>query len=134
MLLENPDKLDQAGHESARLKQALELKASLAAAYDLKEDLRGSWNQPGKELAAPFLEAWINRARTTGIRPLRQMANTLSLHRASPLGYYDVPITSAPLEGINTRILLLKRQAYGYREFFNLALYALHESCLALVG
>ena len=64
------------------------------------------------------------------------MANTLSLHRTGLLAYYDVPITSGPLEGTNTRIQLLKRQAYGYRDrdFFKLRIYALHEARLALVG
>ena len=136
LLLKNPDKLKDTREESARLQQALELNAPLAAAYYLKEDLRRLWSQPGKDEAARFLEGWIDRARATGIRQLRQMANTLSLHRTGILAYYDVPITSGPLEGTNTKIQLLKRQAYGFRdrEFFKLRIYALHESRLALVG
>ena len=136
LLLKNPDKLEDAREESARLKQALELNAPLAAAYSLKEDLRRLWSQSDKAAAARFLDGWIERARATGIRQLRQMANTLSLHRTGLLAYYDVPITSGPLEGTNTRIQLLKRQAYGYRDrdFFKLRIYALHEARLALVG
>jgi transposase len=136
LLLKNPDKLADAREESARLRQALELNAPLAAAYYLKEDLRRLWSQPDKGSAALFLDGWIERARATGIRQLRQMANTISLHRTGLLAYYDVPITSGPLEGTNTRIQLLKRQAYGYRdrEFFKLRIYALHESRIALVG
>jgi transposase len=136
LLLKNPDKLEDAREESARLKQALELNAPLAAAYYLKEDLRRLWSQSDKAAAARFLDGWIERARATGIRQLRQMANTLSLHRTGLLAYYDVPITSGPLEGTNTKIQLLKRKAYGYRDraFFKLRIYALHESRLALVG
>ncbi len=64
------------------------------------------------------------------------MANTLPLHRTGLLTWYDVPITSGPLEGTNTGIQLLKRQACGYRDraLFKLRLYALHESRFALVG
>lgn len=136
LLLKNPGTLDRARNETARLEEALQLNAPLAAAYYLKEDLRRLWDHPDKDVAARFLEDWIRRARATGIKQLRQMANTLSLHRHGLLAYYDVPITSGPLEGTNTKIQLLKRQAYGYRdrEFFKLRIYALHETRLALVG
>jgi transposase len=136
LLLRNPDKLERAREASARLKQALELNAPLAAAYSLEEDLRRLWNQPAKAAAARFLDGWIERARATGIRQPRQMASTLSLHRTGLLACYDVPITSGPLEGTNTRVQLLKRQACGYRDrdFSKLRIHALHESRLALVG
>jgi transposase len=64
------------------------------------------------------------------------MADTLSLHRAGLLAYYDVPITTGPLEGTNNKIKTLQRQAYGFRdpEFFRLRIYALHETRWALVG
>ncbi len=65
-----------------------------------------------------------------------QMANTLSLFRDGVLAYYDVPVSTGPLEGTNTRIKLLQRQAYGYRdqEFFRLRILALHETRFELVG
>lgn len=136
LLLKNPDKLDPDRDEGERLQKALDLNAPLAAAYYLKEDLRQLWEQPNKKAAGRHLEGWIARARATGIRQLRQMANTLSLHREGLLAYYDVSITTGPLEGTNTKIQLLKRQAYGYRdrEFFKLRIYALHESRHTLVG
>lgn len=136
LLLKHPEKLDPASNEAERLEKALELNAPLAVAYYLKEDLRQFWQQPSQEAARRHLEAWITRARATGIRQLKQMANTLSLHRHGLLAYYDVPITTGPLEGTNTKIQLLKRQAYGYRdrEFFKLRIYALHETRHELVG
>ncbi|MEX2531001.1 MAG: transposase [Gemmatimonadota bacterium] len=89
------------------LEEALALNAPLAAAYYLKEDLRRIWTQPTKEAATRFLDVWIARARSTGIRQLQQMANTLSLHRVGVLAYYDVPITTGPLEGTNNKIKTL---------------------------
>ena len=60
----------------------------------------------------------------------------LQLHREGLLAYYDVPISTGPLEGTNTKIKLLQRQAYGYRdqEFFRLRIFALHETRYELVG
>jgi len=40
----------------------------------------------------------------------------------SCIAYYDYPISTGPLEGTNTKIRALQRQAYGFRntEFFKL--------------
>ena len=53
-----------------------------------------------------------------------------------PLAYYDVMISSGPMEGTNHKIKTMKRQAYGFRdrEFFKLKILAIHETKYALVG
>ena len=136
LLLKDPRKLEEDRNEAARLNAALELNAPLAAAYYLKEDLRQLWSQPNKQAASSFLEGWIERARATGIRQLITMSNTLSLHRQGLLAYYDVAISTGPLEGTNNKIKTLQRTAYGYRdqEFFRLRIFALHEARYQLVG
>jgi transposase len=57
-------------------------------------------------------------------------------HRNRILAYYDYPISTGPLEGTNTKIRVMQRQAYGFRDtqFFKLKIYALHESSLELIG
>ena len=136
LLLKNPGNLNEERDEAQRLQAALELNAPLASAYYLKEDLRQLWSQPSKEVASAFLDGWIERARATGIRQLITMSNTLSLHREGLLAYYDVPISTGPLEGTNNKIKTLQRDAYGFRdqEFFHLRIFALHETRYELVG
>jgi transposase len=136
LLLKNPENLDERRDEKRRLEEALALNKSLATAYYLKEDLRQFWGQPGKRFATTFLKDWIKRAEASGIKMLQQMARTLAGHREGLLAYYDVPITSGPLEGTNNKIKTLKRQAYGFRdqEFFKLKILAIHESRYELVG
>lgn len=136
LLLKDPRNLKEDRNETGRLKAALELNAPLAAAYYLKEDLRQLWSQPNKQAASSFLEGWIERARATGNRQLITMSNTLSLHRQGLLAYYDVAISTGPLEGTNNKIKTLQRTAYGYRdqEFFRLRIFALHEARYQLVG
>lgn len=136
LLLKNPENLDNTRRESERLQEALNLNASLAAAYYLKDDLRQFWEQPTRVAAAVFLDRWCARAAATGIRHLQQFAKTLRAHREGLLDWYVYPISTGPLEGTNTKIRALQRQAYGYRDpnFFQLKLYALHETKHALVG
>jgi transposase len=61
---------------------------------------------------------------------------TISRHREGLLAWYDCPISTGPLEGTNTKIKLMQRVAYGYRdrEFFKLKIYALHKTRYELVG
>ena len=108
----------------------------MAAAYYLKEDLRRFWEQPRKRFATTFLDGWIRRAEASGIRVVQQMARTLAAHRSGLLAYYDVMISSGPLEGTNNKIKTMKRQAYGFRdrEFFKLKILAIHETRYELVG
>jgi transposase len=136
LLLKNPENLDPTKKERQRLERALRLNEPLALAYYMKEDLRQIWMQDNKLLARLFLRDWLARARVSGIRMLEQFADTLEEHQEGILNYYDYPISTGPLEGTNTKIQLMKRQAYGYRdhEFFKLKILGAHETKHALVG
>jgi transposase len=136
LLLKNPENLDPTKKERQRLERALRLNEPLAIAYYMKEDLRQIWLQPNKAMARLFLKDWLARARVSGVRMLEQFADTLEEHQEGILNYYDYPISTGPLEGTNTKIQLMKRQAYGYRdhEFFKLKILGAHETKHALVG
>jgi transposase len=136
LLLKNSENLDAKKNEKQKLEEALALNKPLATAYYMKEDLRRFWEQPGKRFATTFLDGWIRRAEASGIKILKQMGKTLAAHRSGLLTYYDVMITSGPMEGTNNKIKTMKRQAYGFRdqEFFKLKILAIHETKYALVG
>jgi transposase len=136
LLLKNPENLDPDKNEHQRLQRALRLNEPLAIAYYMKEDLRQIWMQSNKASARLFLRDWLARARASGIRMLQQFADTLEEHQKGILNYYDYPISTGPLEGTNTKIQLMKRQAYGYRdhEFFKLKILGAHETKYALLG
>lgn len=136
LLLKNRENLDGAGNEMKRLAEALRINRPLATAYYLKEDLRRFWAQAGKSQVARFLDDWIVRAEASGIRMLIHFATILQAHRDGLLGWYDCRISTAALEGTNTKIKLMQRKAYGFRdpEFFKLKIYALHDSNYASAG
>lgn len=136
LLVKHPDNLNESKNERVRLQEALDLNRSLAVGYYLKEDLRQIWEQPSKTIAATFLTDWCRRARASGIKVLITMANTLEGHRSGILNWYDYPISTGPLEGINNKIGALQRMAYGYKDkdYFIAKLYALHLAKFALIG
>jgi transposase len=136
LLLKNPENLNPKKKEGQRLERALRLNEPLAIVYYMKEDLRQLWQQPTKTAARRFLEEWLAMARGSGIRMLEQFADTLAEHQEGILNYYDYRISTGPLEGTNTKIQNMKRQAYGYRdhEFLKLKILGIHETRYALVG
>ena len=136
LLLKHPDNLDDSRNERVRLQEALDLNISLATAYYLKEDLGQIWQQSDKITAGRFLCDWCQRAHASGIRVLQTMARTLQTHRKGILNWYDYPISTGPMEGINNKIGALQRMAYGYRDYdyFIAKLYALHLAKFALIG
>jgi transposase len=130
LLLKNPENLDKTREESKRLHEALLLHQPWATAYYMKEDLRRVWEQPNRRAAQRVLDDGIRRAECSGIRRLIQFAHTLAVPRSGILNYYPYRISTGPLEGTNTKIRVLQRKAYGFRdtEFFKLKIYALHET------
>ena len=57
------------------------------------------------------------------------MANTIERAKDGDLAYYDCRISTGKVEGINNKIKVMKRNAYGFRDerYFTLRLYALHD-------
>lgn len=136
LLLRNPENLDPQKREPERLARALKLNEPLATAYYLKEALRQIWTQPNKARARLALQDWLAQARASGLRLLERFADTIEGYQEGILNYYDYPISTAALEGTNTKIQLLKRQAFGFRDhaFFKLKILGLHQTKYALVG
>jgi transposase len=136
LLLKNPENLRDERNERVRLEEALSINKPLATAYYMKEDLRLLWFQSDKSSAEAHLDDWIGRAEASGIRMLKDFANTLRTHRRGILAYYDYRISTGPLEGTNNKIKSLQRQAYGFRDqtFFILRIYALHTTRYELLG
>jgi len=136
LLLKNEKNLNPERNEKERLEKALALNKPLATAYYLKEDFKQLWNKDDKEEAKDFLSFWIKKAMASGIGVLQKFARTVQGHSFGILAYFDHPISTGPLEGVNNKIKTLVKQAYGYRnmDFFKLKIKALHLSKYALIG
>lgn len=119
-----------------RLDKLLELNEPLFRAHLLKEDLRAFWSLPDEETGEIFLDCWIETALSSGLRYFETLAQTIERHRSRLVTYFRHLISTGPLEGLNNKIKVLKRQAYGFRdmEYFRLRLYTIHESTPAFPG
>lgn len=130
ILLKRGYNLNKNRKEHQRLQEALAMNKPLATAYYLKEDLTQLWQYDKKESAMQFLEDWCSQARSCGIPILSKIANTIARAKTGLLAWYDHPISTGPLEGLNNKIKVLKRRAYGYRdlEYFKLKILDIHQT------
>ncbi len=128
LLLQNGTDVMDSRHRN-RLDNVLELNKPIAQAYFLKEYLREIWMQPNKAEAEKVIDDWVRIARDSGQKQLVKMAATLLAHRWGILAWCDHHISSGRVEGINNKIKVMKRNAYGFRdeEYFKLRLFSLHD-------
>ena len=112
-----------------RLENALAMNEPLSKAYYLKEQLRQIWSQPTKDMAEKVLDDWIRQAEQSKIVQLQKMAVTVKTYKKGILAWYDCHLSTGKVEGINNKIKVMKRNAYGFRDerYFTLRLYALHD-------
>lgn len=134
LLLRNFVDLDD-GQKSS-LQHLLEVNQSLAIAHSMKEQFRLFWALKTKAAGARFLGWWIIQAIESGVMQLARTARTLLHHSKGLLSYFEHRIDNGKAEGINNKIKVLKRQAYGFQdeEYFKLKLYHLHRKEYLLVG
>ena len=120
LLLKNPENLSD--KERPRLKSILEQNQLLSSVYLLKEYLKHLWQYRCSESAFRFLQYWCRLAYETGCQYLVKFANTLKRYSYGIINHCKFPIHTSKLEGINNKIKVMKRKAYGYRdlEYFSL--------------
>jgi transposase len=134
LLLANYETLPR--EKRKRLDRLLQINQPLMTMHAMKEQFRLFWLLPSKAAAEKFLANWCQDAMESGIKQLIRVGATLARYRSLILNYFDHPISSGKIEGINNKIKTLKRQAYGYRDldYFKLRLFHLHEQTCSLTG
>lgn len=115
LLLSNFENLDTQDKRD-RLKRLLSLNETLSQTMILKDLLKELWTYRDRAPAERALARWCELARAVGHPAVRRFADTLEAHREGILNHCDYPIHTSKLEGVNNKIKVIKRTAYGYRD------------------
>ena len=88
------------------------------------------WGQLDKHAARIWLYDWIREAIRSDVTQLAKAGMSMFKHREGILAWYDRRITTAMVEGINNKIKVMKREAYGFTDdhYFKLRLLSLHDT------
>lgn len=123
-LVKNRENLDE--EDRASLEQALSASAELKACYQLKEDFRNWFNQNlSREQAEQDLQTWIKRVEDSGFEALKSFVKTLQNWQELILNYFEGRHTNGFAEGVNLKIRMINRRAFGYRNFDQFRLHIL---------
>ena len=103
--------------------QALNLK--VGRAWAIKEALRALWTYRQHAAVKRFFTRWYGWAIRSRLAPVKQVAKTLKRHLAGVLRFVQHPITNGVAEGLNSKIMSIKRKAGGFRNpsHFTTAIY-----------
>jgi len=108
--------------ENVPLEQAVKLDELLAAnhalltVYLLKDELKRLWRYRHAGWATRTWLDWKRRALDSGLEPLKVFVRRLEPYLPGILAHCRWPLGTNLVEGINNKIKVIKRIAYGYRD------------------
>jgi transposase len=99
-----------------QLDELLAANKALLTVYLLKDDLKQLWHYRSRAWAKKAWQSWKRRALLSGLAPLQHFARCLEPYLPGILAHCRWPLGTNLLEGINNRIKVIKRIAYGFRD------------------
>ena len=91
----------------------------LETAWQLKEQMRAVYDERGRRAGGAALRRWYRDVELAGIPEFIKLARMIRKAEPEILNYFTYRLTNAFAEGITNRIKVVKRQAYGMRNFDN---------------
>lgn len=115
LLLANRENLTEPS-QRVRLKELLEANQALMTVYLLRDDLKRLWGYTREGWARRAWEDWLARAMESGITPLKAFTRNLAKRIDGILAQCRWKLNTSVLEGINNKVKVMKRMAYGFRD------------------
>jgi transposase len=96
-----------------------------ARAWAIKETLRHLWTYRSTTWARKFFDRWFGWAKRSQLAPVKKVADMIKSRVDNVLSYCRHPITNGVAEGLNSKIMTIKRKCCGFRniENFKTAIY-----------
>ena len=115
LLLRNKENLTRK-EDRIQLRELLAANRPLLTAYVLKDDLKHLWDYRYPNAARRFWKQWYSRAIRSRIEPLKTFAMKLKPYLDGIIAHCRWPLHTSVIEGINNKIKVIKRMAYGFRD------------------
>ena len=115
-LLSSRENLTHDGRAS--LKKLLTANKRLSAAYLLKESFGQLWSYQSEGWARAFFNRWQEGLKWQRLEPYRKFAAMIERHWDGIASYCrpENKVSLGLVEGLNNKIRVLQRRAYGYRD------------------
>ncbi|NLG29194.1 MAG: ISL3 family transposase [Chloroflexi bacterium] len=114
LLLRNRENVPR--EQAVKLDELLAANRALLTVYLLKDDLKRLWRYRHAGWAKRAWLDWKRRALDSGLEPLKVFVRRLEPYLPGILAHCRWPLGTNLVEGINNKIKVIKRMAYGYRD------------------
>ncbi len=112
-LLKNPE--DLTDNQAAQLARIKRNRGGIWRAYEMKEQFRAILaGDLTRDQAAALLDRWCARAQRSRLEPFVKCARTMRERRDLILNAIEHGISNGRVEGLNTKVRLIVRRAYGF--------------------
>ncbi len=115
LLIKRSDKLKE--EQRQQVDVMLYYSANISRAYWYKEEFLKILAHKEPEFARTALTEWVKNAACCGILPFEKCADTIRNWYTGISNSFSTSITNGFTEGCNNKIKVLKRNAYGYKNF-----------------
>ena len=88
----------------------------ISAVYMLKDQLKMIYHYKRRGWAKRALDQWCTRAAEVDHPAMHRFIGRLRFFEDGILNHCDYPIGTSPLEGVNNKIKVIKRKAYGFHD------------------
>jgi transposase len=114
LLLKNEENLTDTQRD--RLQNVLSLNSTLSVLYLLKDQLKLVYYYSDRAEAKRALDDWCAMATQIADTSVHSFIKRLRRFEYGILNHADYPIGTSRLEGINNKIKVIKRKAYGFHD------------------
>ena len=115
LLIKRYDKLEE--EQKQQVNVMLYYSVNISRAYFYKEEFLKILNNNDVESAKKAMIKWIENAENCGIPQFEKCAKTMRSWYTGIMNSFSSPLTNGFTEGCNNKIKVLKRNAYGYKNF-----------------
>lgn len=114
--------------QKTRLEDVMQYDLKSVDAYLLKESFQGVWNYTSAWWAGRYLDLWCDEAEQSELKPIKRFARSVRKHHQGILNYFraEKVYSSGIVEGLNRKVNLTTRKAYGFRTYDSLQIALFH--------
>ncbi len=105
--------------QKGKLKSLVDMNLNTVKAYVLKELFHKFWDYKHPTWAGKFLDNWCELAKESELEPMIKIAEMLQQKKELTLNYFRAKkqFNSGIVEGMNRKVNLTTRKAFGFRSF-----------------
>lgn len=114
--------------QKTKLDDLMQYDLKSVKAYLLKESFQAFWQYTYPHWGRIFLKQWCNRTMRSRLEPLKKFVGTVRRHEELMMNWFKAKkqYSSGVVEGLNRKVNLVTRKAYGFKSYETLKIALFH--------